>query len=70
MDNWIVKHVEGIMLGVEIAGFILVGSIFVVYFVVARNVKRKRLLEQEYEEYEEHDYEVQEQESQERKDRD
>ena len=49
MDSWIVKHVEGIMLGVEIAGFILVGSIFVVYFMLARRVKQKRLLEQEYE---------------------
>lgn len=49
MDGWIVKHIEGIMLGVEIAGFILVGSIFVIYFVLARRVKKKRLLEQEYE---------------------
>ena len=49
MDGWIVKHVEGIMLGVGIVGFILVGSMFVIYFVLASRVKKKRLLEQEYE---------------------
>lgn len=49
MEGWIVKHVEGIMLGVEIVGFILVGSMFVIYFMLARKVKRKRLAEQEYE---------------------
>ncbi len=49
MDGWIVRNIEDIMSVVEIAGYILVGSIFVIYFVVARKVKKKRLLEQEYE---------------------
>jgi len=50
MDNWIIENIENIMLGVEIVGFALVGSMFVIYFIVARKVKKKRLLEQEYEE--------------------
>jgi len=49
MENWIVRHVESIMLVVGIVGFILVGAIFVAYFILARRVKRKRLAEQEYE---------------------
>lgn len=47
MDNWIIENIENIMLGVEIAGFILVGSLFVLYFAIARKVKKKRLLEQQ-----------------------
>lgn len=49
MDNWIIENIENIMLAVEVVGFILVGSLFVLYFIIAKRVKKKRLLEQEYE---------------------
>ena len=49
MEKWVMENVESIMFGVEIVGFALVGSLFVLYFIISRKVKQKRLLEQEYE---------------------
>ena len=49
MEKWMMENVENIMFGVEVFGFIMVASLFVIYFVVSRKVKQKRLLEQELE---------------------
>jgi len=46
MEKWVMENVENIMLGVEIVGFIMVGSLFLIYFIVSRKVKQKRLREQ------------------------
>ncbi|MDH3325268.1 MAG: hypothetical protein OEM38_00960 [Gammaproteobacteria bacterium] len=49
MDKWMMENVENIMFVVEVVGFALVASMFILYFIISRRVKKKRLLEQEYE---------------------
>jgi len=44
------ENVASIMFVVEVVGFALVASMFILYFAISRKVKKKRLLEQEYEE--------------------
>ncbi len=43
------EHVQDIMLVVGVSGFVFVAGMFVLYIVIARRVKKKRLAEEEYE---------------------
>jgi hypothetical protein len=40
--DWIMENIENIMLGIEIAGLVMVGSIFVFYFLMKKKAKQKR----------------------------
>jgi len=44
MDKWVMENVSSIMFVVGVVGFAMVGSLFVIYFVVSRNVKKKKQL--------------------------
>lgn len=43
--DWLMENIENIMLGIEIAGLIMVGAIFVLYFSMKKKVKEKRMNE-------------------------
>jgi len=40
--DWLMENIENIMLGIEIAGLIMVASIFVLYFVMKKKAKENR----------------------------
>lgn len=40
--DWMMENIENIMLGIEIAGLVMVAAIFVLYFVMKKKAKEKR----------------------------
>ena len=40
--DWLMENIENIMLGIEIAGLVMVGAIFVLFFVLKKKAREKR----------------------------
>ena len=40
--DWLLENIEKIMTGIEIVGYLMVASIFVLYFVLKKKAKEKR----------------------------